>query len=195
MLDPRANRPDANLIAVQNTIEHDFEKLMSTNYGSTEIDRYSKELRSNHCHFIGKSKRTDKVDVGTASEAPCELFSEVMASWKKGDDLGRQMLALARLKSMPIDQSTHKSLSKLMNKANKCFQSGHFVNAIRNFNHAISIYLADRPISRMECQDKTKLAKLYAKRAQSNLSLGKEKRSPTIVQKVKINLLKETCEL
>jgi len=152
VLDPRANRRDANLIAVQNTIEHDFEKLMSTNYGSTEIDRYSKELRSNHCHFIGKSKRTDKANVGTA-------------------------------------------LSKLMNKANKCFQSGHFVNAIRNFNNAISIYLADRPISRMECQDKTKLAKLYAKRAQSNLSLGKEKRSPTIVQKVKINLLKETCEL
>ena len=84
---------------------------------------------------------------------------------------------------MAVDQATLESVSKLTNKAKKCFQKGNFVTAVRNLINAISIYKAYTPLHKMLDQDKTKIVKLYGKRAH-NLKYGKEKRSLTIIQKV-----------
>ncbi len=94
------------------------------------------------------------------------------------------LLALKQLELTPINQTTYKSINKLKNKANKCFHKGHYINAVKNLTKAIISYEKDKPVTKMKDQDKTELAKIYAKRAESNLKMGKEKKSEIFIQRV-----------
>lgn len=185
-MDPRADQPDAFRIALKTAMEHDLKSLVAVNLSSNIVNRYTHALD----YKISMIKHRINFGSSVCELTPYqhECYTELLNSTKV-EDSARLMLALAHLKLMPVDQKTCNSINKLTNKANRCFQKGHFVNAVRNLNHAISIYVANKPISKMENQDKAKLAKLYAKRAQSNLKLGKDKKSVATVQKVSFKLI------
>jgi hypothetical protein len=186
VLDPRAKQEDAFNIAIQMAIENDKESFMARNCGSSVVNRYTNILK------YKAQNVNDSNDLNSyqwtvyqkSKEKANQNENYVLMNTTKVEDHIPCLLALKQLELTPIDQTTYRSINKLKNKANKCFQKGHYINAVKNLTKAIISYEKDKPVTKMKDQDKTELAKIYAKRAESNLKMGKEKKSEIFIQRV-----------
>ena len=180
--DPRRNLPNAHLYGIQDMMRADMERLFATNYGSTDIERYSKEFESNNLQLTKRilKKRGNIPVVVPAQENMGDLFKEISLQSMPPEEIARRALSSARLSALPSDVT----VEQLTNRAHKWFQRKHYANALRNFSFSIDKLLLEKPIYKMETVEQIRLAKLYCKRAECNLELAKQHCSERIADKV-----------